>query len=51
MRDDITFSANYTGDVESEKFEHILSYHLSEHLNNLEKKPLYGKLCKFDVRK
>jgi hypothetical protein len=38
-KDEITFSANYTGDVEVEKFEHILSYQLPAHLKNLEKKP------------
>jgi hypothetical protein len=39
-RDEITFLASYTGDVEVEKFEHILSYHLPENLKDLEKKAL-----------
>ena len=42
-RDEITFSASYTGDVVTEKFEHILSYHLPEHLKDLEKNTLPGK--------
>lgn len=41
-RDEITFLASYTGDVDVEKFEHILSYHLPENLKDLEKKALPG---------
>lgn len=39
-KDEITFSASYTGSVEIKKFDHFLSYHLPEHLKDLEKKPL-----------
>ncbi|WP_099469990.1 DUF3888 domain-containing protein [Konateibacter massiliensis] len=42
-RDEITFSASYTGDVEIEKFEHILSYHLPENLKDLERKTVPGE--------
>lgn len=42
-KDEITFSASYTGDVAIENFEHILSYHLPEHLKDLEKKTLPGE--------
>ncbi|WP_312648869.1 DUF3888 domain-containing protein [Aminipila sp.] len=42
-KDEITFSANYTGNVEVKEFEHFLSYHLPEHLKDLEKKPLPGE--------
>lgn len=36
--DEITFSADYLGNVTLEKFSHIISYHLPENLKDLEKK-------------
>jgi hypothetical protein len=41
--DEITFSADYLGNVELEKFNHIMSYHLPENLKDLEKKRVPGK--------
>ncbi|MDF2821418.1 MAG: hypothetical protein K0R15_1859 [Clostridiales bacterium] len=41
--DEITFSADYIGHVQLEKFDHIISYHLPENLKSLEKKRAPGK--------
>lgn len=40
--DEITFSADYTGKVNLEKFNHMISYHLPKNLKDLEKKRVPG---------
>lgn len=41
--DEITFSADYLGNVKVERFNHIISYHLPDNLKDLEKKRVPGK--------
>ena len=41
--DEITFSADYLGNVKLENFNHIISYSLPDNLKNLEKKRVPGK--------
>ncbi|WP_250227341.1 DUF3888 domain-containing protein [Anaeropeptidivorans aminofermentans] len=41
--DEITFSADYLGNVKPEKFNHIISYKLPDNLKELEKKRVPGK--------
>jgi hypothetical protein len=41
--DEITFKADYRGNVTLEKFNHIISYHLPFNLKDLEKKIVPGK--------
>lgn len=42
--DEITFSADYVGNIKLKKFKHIISYYLPEHLKNLYmRNPIYGK--------
>ncbi|HWT73533.1 MAG TPA: hypothetical protein VN258_02270 [Mobilitalea sp.] len=41
--DEITFSADYLGNVKLEKFNHLISYHLPDNLKDLEKKKVPGK--------
>ncbi len=41
--DEITFSADYFGNVKLENFNHIISYHLPDNLKDLEKKQVPGK--------
>ena len=41
--DEITFSADYLGNVKLESFNHIISYHLPDNLKDLEKKVVPGK--------
>jgi len=41
--DEITFSADYLGNVTLEKFNHIISHHLPDNLKGLEKKRVPGK--------
>lgn len=38
--DEITFSADYTGNIELKELKHIKSYALPDHLKDLEKKPI-----------
>lgn len=40
--DEITFSADYLGNVKLENFNHIISYHLPDNLKDLEKKVVPG---------
>ena len=41
--DEITFTADYLGNVKLENFNHIISYSLPDNLKNLEKKRVPGK--------
>lgn len=41
--DEVTFSANYLGNVKLEEFNHIMSYHLPDNLKDLEKKIVPGE--------
>lgn len=41
--DEITFSADYFGNVKLENFNHIISYSLPDNLKSLEKKKVPGK--------
>lgn len=41
--DEITFSADYLGNVKLENLNHIISYHLPDNLKDLEKKVVPGK--------
>ncbi len=41
--DEITFVADYMGNVELQSFNHIVSYHLPDNLRHLEKKIAPGK--------
>ncbi len=41
--DEITFSADYLGNVKLESFQHIISYYLPDNLKDLEKKRVPGK--------
>ncbi len=41
--DEITFSADYLGNVKLESFNHLKSYHLPDNLKDLEKKQFPGK--------
>lgn len=41
--DEITFIADYKGNIELQNFNHIVSYHLPDNLSNLEKKIIPGK--------
>ncbi len=41
--DEITFSADYLGNVQLNSFKHIISYHLPDNLKNLEKKKVPGQ--------
>lgn len=41
--DEITFVADYMGNVELQSFNHIVSYHLPDNLKHLEKKVVPGK--------
>lgn len=41
--DEITFSADYVGNVELVEFKHIISYPLPDHLKSLIKKPIPGE--------
>lgn len=41
--DEITFSADYVGNVYLKEFKHIISYSLPEHLKSLIKKPIPGE--------
>lgn len=40
--DEISFEADYTGNIKLREFNHIISYSLPDHLKNLIKKPLPG---------
>lgn len=44
--DEITFSADYLGNVKLEDFNHLKSYHLPDNLKNLEKKQFPEKYYK-----
>ena len=41
--DEITFVADYMGNVRLQSFNHIVSYHLPDNLKHLEKKVIPGK--------
>ncbi len=41
--DEITFSADWHGNIRLEKFNHIISYHLPDNLKDLEKMRVPGK--------
>ena len=41
--DEITFVADYMGNVKLQSFNHIVSYHLPDNLRYLEKKIIPGK--------
>ncbi len=41
--DEITFIADYMGNVKLQSFNHIVSYHLPDNLKHLEKKAIPGK--------
>lgn len=41
--DEITFVADYMGNVKLQSFNHIVSYHLPDNLRHLEKKRIPGK--------
>ncbi len=41
--DEITFIADYMGNVKLQSFNHIVSYHLPDNLRHLEKKRIPGK--------
>lgn len=41
--DEITFEADYMGNVKLQSFNHIVSYHLPDNLRHLEKKIIPGK--------
>lgn len=41
--DEITFSADYAGNIELKEFKHIKSYSLPEHLKSLMRKPIPGE--------
>lgn len=41
--DEITFSADYVGNIKLKEFKHIKSYYLPEHLKSLIIKPIPGE--------
>ena len=46
--DKISFSADYSGNIELEEFKHIKSYSLPDNLKSLIKKPIPGEYEPFD---